>query len=187
MKFLTSVVLFSFGALAHSGWTIPKDHPSGVYNVVVDASGNSKHNLVRDLGASTQSAFRNALANAADLSKRGNIGINKVECFDYLLQTTDANAAVDNLKLQCAQGGFMEKKADYYAIDGKVVAYACNFSDGPNACYADEVEDALKNKVTAVCGSFIAGYDHVRVRGLRYGYEKKDAEFCDGRGIEGDD
>lgn len=191
MKLLTSVLLFSVGALAHSGWTIPEDHPSGVYNVAVDTSGNSKHVLVRDLSASTKLALSNALTNAAglskgDLSKRENTGTNRVQCYDYQLNATDANAAVENLKLQCAEGSFVGEKLDLYATFGDVVAYVCNFSDGSNVCYAEEVKDALK-KVSDVCWYFIAGYDDVPVRGLRYGYEKKDAKFCEGRGIEGDD
>lgn len=183
MKVLTPALLFSVGALAHSGWTIPEDQPSGVYQVAVDASGNSKHVLVRDLDASTNSA----LSNAADLSKRENTGINKVQCFDYLLNATDANAAVEGLESQCNGGGFMKKDANYYVKVGDIVAYACNYSDGPNVCYGDEVKDGLARKVSVVCGNFIAGYNHVRVRGLRFGYEKKDAKFCDGRGNEEDD
>ncbi|MCJ1347394.1 hypothetical protein MMC31_005619 [Peltigera leucophlebia] len=196
MKLLTSALLLSVGALAHSGWTIPRDHPRGVYNVAVDASGNSEHVLVRDLSASTKSALSNSLTNAAGLSKRDlskredkpeNTGIHRLHCFDYPLNATDGSTAVDGLKSQCGKGGFLKKGTDYYVIAGDLVAYVCNFSDGPNICTGDEVKDALENKVSVVCGSFIAGYDHVQPRGLRFGYEKRDAKFCDGRGIKGDD
>lgn len=187
MKLLTSVILFSVGALAHSGWNIPKDHPSGVYRVATDASGNSKHVLVRDLSASTESTLRIAVTSAADLSKRENSGINDIKCFEYQHNATDGNAAVENLISQCGSGAFVSKSADFYAIFGNVVAYVCNFSDGPNICYGSDVSDAVKGKITEVCGSYVAGYDHVRVRGLRYGYEEKDAKFCDGRGIKGKD
>lgn len=192
MKLLTSLILFSIGALAHSGWTIPKDHPNGVYRVTNDASGNSKHVLVRDLSASTESALRNAVTRAAglskaDLSKRENTGINEVKCFEYQLEASDTNASVDNLESQCGMGSFVAKGADYYAVSGDVVSYACNFSDGPNVFYGNDVRDALEGKISDLCGDFVAGYDHVRVRDLRYGYEKKDAKFCEGRGIAKED
>lgn len=187
MKLLTPVILFSVGALAHSGWSIPKNHPGGVYRVAVNDYGISKHVLLRDLSASTESALRNAVTSAAGLSKRENTGINEVKCYDYQLDATDANAAVDNLELQCGSGSFVKEDADYYSISGNVVAYACNFSNGPNVFYGDDVRDALENKISDICGNYVAGYDHVNVRSARYGYEKKDAKFCDGRGIEGKD
>lgn len=187
MKLLKPFILFSVGALAHSGWTIPKDHPSGVYRVAKDASGNSKHVLVRDLSASTESTIRNAAISAAGLSKRENTGINEVKCYEYQLDATDAKIAVDNLVSQCSSGSFMKENADYYAISGLVVTYACNYSKGPNVCYGSDVRDAVEDKISGLCGNYVAGYDHVVVRSLRYGYEKSDAQFCDGRGIEGKD
>lgn len=192
MKLLTSVILFSVGALAHSGWTIPKYHPSGVYRVAIDASGNSKHVLVRDLNAPTEAALKNAITHAAglskaDLAKRQNTGINDVSCRDYQLNATDADAAVNDLESQCGSGGFMAKSADYYAIHGDAVAYACNFSDGPNVCKGNDARDAIENKVSEICGDYVAGYDHIRVGEIRYGYEEKDAKFCDGRGTQGKD
>lgn len=187
MKLLKPVILFSVGALAHSGWTIPKDHPSGVYRVAKDASGNSKHVLVRDLSASTESAIRNAVISAAGLSKRENTGINEVKCLEYQLDATDVKIAADNLVSQCGSGGFMEENTNYYSISGNAVTYVCNYAKGPNVCYGSDVRDAMEDKITGLCGNYVAGYDHVMVRGLRYGYGKKDAQMCDGRGIEGKD
>lgn len=187
MKLLTTVILFSVGALAKSGWAIPRNHPGGVYRVAVNNYGDAKHIRLRDLSGSTESALGNAVTSAAGLSKRENTGINDIKCYEYQLNAADTNAAVDNLQLQAGSGGFVKEDADYYAISGDVVAYACNFSKGPNVFYGDDIRDALENKVSDICGDYVAGYDHVEVRSARYGYEKKDAKFCDGRGIEGED
>lgn len=187
MKLLTPVILFSVGALAYSGWSIPRNHPDGVYRVTVNDYGVSKHVLLRDLSASTESALGNAVTSAAGLSKRENTGINEVKCRDYQLDAADANAAVDNLELQCGSGSFAKKDADYYATSNDVVAYICNYSNGPNVFYGSDVRDALENKISDICGDYVAGHDHVKARGYRIGYEKKDAKFCDGRGIEGKD
>lgn len=188
MKLLTTVILFSaVGALAKTGWAIPRYHPGGVYRVAVNQYGVAKHIRLRDLSGSTESALGNAVTSAADLSKRENTGINKVKCYEYQLNAADTNAAVDNLQLQAGSGGFVKEDADYYAVSGDVVAYACNFSKGPNVFYGEDIRDALENKVSDICGDYVAGFDHVEVRSLRYGYEKKDSEFCEGRGIEGKD
>lgn len=188
MKLLTSVILFSVGALADIGWAIPRNHPGGVYRVAVNDYGHAKHVRLRDLSPSTKSALGNAVTSAAaGLAKRENTGINEVKCYEYQLDAPDANAAVDNLEKQCGSGSFVEKDADYYAISGNVVAYACNYAKGPNVFYGNDVRDALENKISEICGDYVAGYDHLDARSLRYGYEKKDAKFCDGRGTEGKD
>lgn len=187
MKLLTPVILFSVGAVARIGWSIPRNHPGGVYSVAVNDHGHAKHVRLRDLSASTESALGNTVTSAAGLSKRENTGINEVKCYDYQLNATDANAAVDNLELQCGSGAFVKEGHDYYATAGDAVAYACNYAKGPNVFIGNDVRDALENKVSDICGNYVAGYDHIEVRSLRYGYEQKDAKFCDGRGTEGKD
>ena len=190
MKLLTSVLLFSVGALAHSGWTIPRDHPSGVYNVVVDASGNSKHVLVRHLSASTKTALSDALTNAPGLSKgalskRKSKEINGVQCQDYNINATDANAAVDSLKTQCADGLFIKKKDSLYAHHGGAVAYFCNLSDHSKVCNGKEVIDTMETKVSNVCGVFVGG--HYQNDGIIIGYGKSEKKFCHGKKVKEDD
>lgn len=190
MKLLTSVLLFSVGALAHPGWTIPRDHPSGVYNVVADASGNSKHVLVRHLSASTKPALSDALTNApglskGDLSKRKSKEINGVQCENHNINATDANAAVDSLKTQCADGLFIKKKDILYAKHGDVVAYFCNLSDHPKVCNGKEVIDTMETKVSTVCRDFVSG--HYQNDQKVIGYGKFNEEFCDGKKIKEDD
>lgn len=190
MKLLTSVLLFSVGALAHSGWTIPRDHPSGVYNVVADASGNSKHILVRHLGASTKTALGDALTHAPGLSKgalskRKSKGIDGVQCQDYNLNVTDANAAVHSLKTQCADGLFIKKKDSLYAHQGGVVAYFCNLSGHPKVCNGKAVVDTLETKVSNVCGAFVGG--HHQNDEIVIGYGKSEKKFCHGKKVDEDD
>lgn len=187
MKFLTPVILFSIGALADYGWSIPRNHPGGVNRAAVNDYGISKHVRLRDLSASTESALGKAVTSAAGLSKRENTGINKITCREYQLDAADANAAVDNLELQCGSGSFVKKDANFYSVSGNVVAYACNLAKGPNVCYGKDVKDALVNKLSDICGDYVAGSDHINVRGIEYGYDTKDAKFCGGRGIEGKD
>lgn len=193
MKLLTSVILFSVGALAEIGYALPRNHPGGVIRTAVNDYDYAKHVRLRDLSPSTESAVGEVVgetvASAAAtglLSKRENTGINEIKCYEYQLNATDADAAVDNLEKQAGLGSFVKKDADYYAISGDVVAYACNFADGPNVFYGNDIRDALENKLSDICGDYVAGYDHIDTRSLRYGYEKKDAKFC-GRGVEGKD
>lgn len=183
MKLLTSVLLFSVGALAHSSWTIPRDHPTG----------NSKQVLVRDLSASTKSALSDALTIAprlskGDLSKRESKGSIGVQCQDYKINATDANAAVDSLETQCADGAFIKKGEFLHAKVGDVVAYFCNPSDRPKVCNRDEVKDTLE-KVSGVCGKFVAGYHEKKdeERTGYIGYEDSKGKICDGRKIKEDD
>lgn len=193
MKLLTSVLLFSVGALAHSGWTIPRDDPAGVYNVVVDASGNSKHVLVRDLSASTKSALSDARTIAprlskGDLSKRESKGSIRVHCQDYKINATDTNAAVVSLETQCADGAFIKKGDSLYAKIEDVVVYFCNLSDSSKVCNRDEVKDKLE-KISGVCGNFVAGY-HEKKGEERIGYvgsEDSKGKICNGRKIKEDD
>lgn len=193
MKLLTSVILFSVGALADIGWALPRNHPGGVIRPAVNDYGHAKHVRLRDLSPSTESAVGKVVGKAVTsaaatglLSKRENTGINEIKCYEYQLNATDADAAVDNLEKQAGLGSFVEKDADYYAIFGDVVAYACNLSKGPNVFYGNDIRDALENKLSDICGDYVAGYDHVETRGARYGYEIKGAKFC-GRGVEGKD
>jgi hypothetical protein len=92
------------------------------------------------------------------------------------------NAAVAALKNQCVGGptggGAVGGNKDFYSISGSVVVYFCNFLSKGNHCYADEVDDAITQRITGSCGSYIAAWDVVEDRAAQYGYETSSANFC---------
>jgi hypothetical protein len=129
--------------------------------------------------------------------KRGNLkrtlqGSNAVNCGGTGFFAAEANDAVQALMNQCVGGptggGAVGGNRDFYSLAGagtsQLVAYFCNFSSMENTCYADEVADAIQNRITGKCGQFQSGWDVAIDRAAQYGYEVASANFCQ-RGISG--
>jgi hypothetical protein len=115
-------------------------------------------------------------------------GPNNIQCFNVNLNNADTDAVNANIDNQCGTGGVLqgdgtEDGRDFYAVQNDVVSYVCNTSGNSNNCYASERQDADR-KITADCGWYSAGEDDVPDRGIVYGYQTKDSDFC-GRGING--
>ena len=180
---LNSMLLFVVGAAAHSGWTVPKGQPDGIYSVTVDAAGISTHEFVKDLD---KTLVARTLGNSAKFNaKRDNTGSNNIGCCGYALDPRDTDWVYNNICDQCGNGAYVNAGRDFYGISNNVVGYYCNYLSTTNQCFASEVADALRNRVTSQCGSYNAGYDYVPDRMDQYGYEARDAAFCAGRGIGG--
>lgn len=66
----------------------------------------------------------------------------------------------------------------FYAKTGQAVAYFCNNNGGSNTCYSWEVQDALVNKGSSVCGSYAAAIVKFVSKGGTYGQDVNTAKFC---------
>lgn len=159
-------------------------YSDGVYKVSTDASGLSTHTPISPI---IKTAFKPRGTNTKrSNAKRVLQGAHDIGCSGYGFLGVDADNAVQALKNQCqggsTGGGEVSANLDFYSVFGSVVAYFCNYSSLSNHCYQDEIQDAIQTRISAQCGSYVAGWDIVIDRALEYGYQSPSSNFC-GRGI----
>jgi hypothetical protein len=133
MQIILLLILAAIPSTLARGWTIPEGQPDGLYGVTTDESGNfihvpmvlAPHNLTLiDLGNDQPTV------SSAKFLKRQIGGITE-GCGGYALDPTGTNNAVNHLIAFSVQNSqTVPALFDWYALDGQVVAYWCNFFTG---------------------------------------------------------
>lgn len=190
LALLTAMVASHAAAMAaagpHSGFTVPKGQPNGVYSVSYDTNGTAIHTLIAEPLTDQEFASHQAAAarapHARALQSRQS---DSTSCGGYGLNPGDTDRANAGLGVQCTPGAVSIGR-DFYSIWGSVVSYVCNYGSTGWVCWASDLS-ADYVRITQTCGNYNAGW---RVRwlsgstGAQSGYEGSGARFC-GRGTNG--